>query len=107
MRPAAWASPKPEARALVGNTSEMKICDELPASWVQKIMQNPIASTIASLVALAQARPNTPVRMKAITAVGFRPKRSSEYIMKALAQGKAKVIQKIEFSDLAIGKPRS
>src|SRR5438132_6799734 len=26
-RPAAWANPKPDARALVGNTSEMKICD--------------------------------------------------------------------------------
>ena len=42
-----------------------------------------------------------------MTAVGLRPKRSSEYIMKALAHGKARVIQKIEFSDLAIVKPRS
>src|SRR5712664_3855932 len=52
-RPADWHSPKPEARALVGNTSEMKICEELPASWMKKIMPNPIASTIASLAALA------------------------------------------------------
>src|SRR5229473_605774 len=106
-RPAAAHIPKPEARALVGNTSEMKICAELPASWVKKIMPNPIASTIASLVALAQRSPNTPVRTKAMEAVGFRPKRSSEYIIKALAHGKARVIQKIEFNDLAIVKPRS
>src|SRR5262249_33826058 len=32
MRPAAWQRPKPEARALVGNTSEMNTCEELPAS---------------------------------------------------------------------------
>src|ERR1700732_2052875 len=57
--------------------------------------------------ALAQSSPNTAVRRKAVTAVGLRPKRSSEYIIKALAHGKARVIQKIEFSDLAIGKPRS
>src|SRR5439155_21964091 len=44
-RPATWARPKPEARALVGNTSEIKICDELPASWVKKIMKKPSAST--------------------------------------------------------------
>src|ERR1700684_824724 len=36
-RPAAEHIPKPEARALVGNTSEMKICAELPASWGKKI----------------------------------------------------------------------
>ncbi len=41
-----------------------------------------------------------------MTAVGLRPKCSSAYIMKALAHGKARVIQKIEFSDLAIVKPR-
>ena len=92
---------------MVGNTSEMKICEELPANCVQKIMQNPIPSTIASLDALAHSSPKTPVRMKAVTAVGLRPKRSSAYIMKALAHGKASVIQKIEFSDLAMVKPRS
>src|SRR6202035_197420 len=107
IRPAACARPKPEARALVGKTSEMKICEELPATCVQKIMQKPIPRTIASLDALAHNSPNTPVRMKAVTAVGLRPKRSSAYIMKALAHGKASVIQKIEFSDLAIVKPRS
>src|SRR5215472_6706415 len=107
MRPAAWHRPKPEARALVGNTSEMKICDELPASWVKKIIPKPTASTIASLLACAHANPNAPVRMKARTAVGLRPKYSSANIMKALAQGNASVIQKIELSDLAIGKPRS
>src|SRR5438874_10921292 len=31
-RPAACDKPKPVARALVGNTSEMKICDALPDS---------------------------------------------------------------------------
>jgi hypothetical protein len=74
---------------------------------MKKIIPKPIAKTIASLVALAQSSPNTPAMMKATTAVGFRPKRSKEYIIKRLAVGKAKVIQKIEFSDLAIGKPRS
>ena len=106
-RPAACDKPKPVARALVGNTSEMKICDTLPDSWVKKIMQKPIASTIVSSTALPNRMANTPVRMKATTAVGLRPKRSSAYIMKALAHGKASVIQKIEFSDLAIPSPRS
>src|SRR6266446_5345208 len=81
-RPADWQSPNPEARALVGNTSEMKICEEFPANWMKKIIPNPIASTIPSLAALAQSSPNTAVRRKAVTAVGLRPKRSSEYIMK-------------------------
>src|SRR5882762_10141464 len=105
-RPAACASPKPVARAFVGNTSEMKICDELPDSWVKKIMQKPIASTIVSSTALPNRMANTPVMIKATTAVGLRPKRSSAYIMKALAHGKASVIQKIEFSDLAIPRDR-
>src|SRR6516225_12095302 len=85
----------------------MKICEELPATCVQKIIQNPIASTMGTLDALAHSSPNTPVKIKAITAVGLRPKRSSAYIMNALAHGKASVIQKIEFSDFAIVKPRS
>src|SRR5712671_4559177 len=106
-RPAACDRPKPVARALVGNTSEMKICDELPDSCVKKIMQKPIASTIVSSTALPNRMANTPVMIKATTAVGLRPKRSSAYIMKALAHGKASVIQKIEFSDLAIPRPRS
>src|SRR5258708_27553731 len=99
--------PKPEARALVGNTSEMKICDEFPASCVKKIIPKPIASTMPSVEALAHASPNAPVRMKATTAVGLRPKYSSANIMKRLAQGKASVIQKIEFNDFAIVNPRS
>src|SRR5204863_10083776 len=45
-RPAACAKAKPVARALVGNTSEMKICDALPDSWVKKIKQKPVARTI-------------------------------------------------------------
>src|ERR1700730_8550466 len=57
-RPADWQSPKPEARALVGNTSEMKICEEFPANWMKKIIPTPIASTIPSLPALAQSSPN-------------------------------------------------
>jgi hypothetical protein len=59
----------PEARALVGNTSEMKICEEFPANWIKKIIPNPIASTIASLPALAQSSPNKAVRRKAVTAL--------------------------------------
>src|SRR5262249_10510998 len=106
-RPADCASPNPEARALVGNTSEMKICEELPASWVKKIIPKPTANTIVSSVALPNQIAKTPVKINATTAVGLRPKYSSENIIKALAHGKASVIQKIEFSDLAIGRPRS
>ena len=54
---------------MVGNTSEMKICEEFPANWIKKIIPNPIASTIASLPALAQSSPNKAVRRKAVTAL--------------------------------------
>jgi hypothetical protein len=70
---------------LVGNTSEMKICEEFPANWMKKIIPNPIASTIPSLPALAQSSRNTAVRRKAVTAVGLRPKRSSEYTPQPVA----------------------
>jgi hypothetical protein len=42
------------------NTSEMKICEVLPASCVKKIMPNPTASTIPSLDAMGNNKPNTP-----------------------------------------------
>ncbi len=41
MRPTPDAQPKPDARALVGNTSEVKICIELPATWTKKTMTKP------------------------------------------------------------------
>ena len=40
-RPTPEAQPKPEARALVGNTSEAKICIALPATCTKKIMMKP------------------------------------------------------------------
>ena len=45
-RPTPAAQPKPEARALVGNTSEVKICIALPATWMKKTMMKP--ATISS-----------------------------------------------------------
>ena len=32
-RPTPAAMPKPDARALVGNTSDVKICSVFPATW--------------------------------------------------------------------------
>ena len=94
-RPAPCAKPKPEARALVGNTSEAKICIELPASWMKKIMQKPTASSMVSLVALTNATANAPARTNDTIDVGFRPKRSSAYIMQRLAQGNASVMPNV------------
>src|SRR5229473_1072816 len=78
------------------------------SSRARPLGSGPIWVTATAAIATITAiTTNTAVRPRAVTAVGLRPKRSSEYIMKALAHGKARVIQKIEFSDLAIGKPRS
>ncbi len=78
MRPADCAMPKPEARALVGNTSEMKICDELPASWMKKIITNPTAKQHRLVDRDGPKRHgNKPASTNAATAVSLRPKRSS------------------------------
>ena len=84
--------PKPVARALVGNTSEMKICDELPASWMKKIITNPATKNIVSVSTKPKTTAASPASTNAATAVTFRPKRSSAYIMNPLAQGKARVM---------------
>ena len=44
---------------------------------------------------------------KAVTAVLMRPKRSSEYIMKRLLNGKESCIPKVKVKDLVTVKPRS
>ena len=94
-RPADCAMPKPVARALVGNTSEMKICAKFPASWMKKIITNPTTKNIASEVTTPNAAAARPASTNAATAVTFRPKRSSAYIMKPLAQGNASVMPSV------------
>src|SRR6516225_6545306 len=104
-RPTPDDQPKPDARALVGNTSEQKICMALPATWTKNTMMKP--RTINSVP--VSARPNviaiSPAAMKAQTEVILRPNLSSAYIMKMLAVGTAKFIASKYCSDLVIEKP--
>ena len=53
-RPTPAAQPKPDARALVGNTSEAKICIELPATWMKKIMMKPATSSWVSVCRIGE-----------------------------------------------------
>ena len=94
-RPTPAAQPKPDARALVGNTSDAKICIELPATWMKKIMMKPAISNCVSLPALANTIAMMPAPMKAQTEVILRPYLSSAYIMKRLAHGTAKVMPNV------------
>src|ERR1700759_3913048 len=91
-RPTPDAQPKPDARALVGNTSEQKICIELPATWTKKTITKPTTRRAVSLVELANTMTITPAAIKEQTDVIFRPKLSSAYIMKMLAHGTAQFI---------------
>ncbi len=72
-RPTPDAQPKPDARALVGNTSEVKICIELPATWTKKIMTKPAISSCSSVPALANAIAINPAATNAQTDVILRP----------------------------------
>src|SRR5215472_3862016 len=105
MRPADCASPKPEARALVGNTSAIKICEELPASWMKNVMMKIMAMNISTEFASPTAMAASAARMKAATAVGLRPNFSSAYIMNALASGNAKLMPAVYSSDVLTVNP--
>ena len=94
-RPTPDAQPKPDALALVGNTSEAKICIELPATWTKKIMTKPATRSCVALTALANTIAMMPAPMKAQTEVTFRPHLSRAYIMKMLAQGTAKFMPSV------------
>src|SRR5438270_647543 len=107
MRPTPDAQPKPDARALVGNTSEVKICIALPATWTKKTITKPATRSVVSPLALANTITITPAAMNAQTEVIFRPKLSSAYIMKRLAHGTAKFIARTYWSDLVTVKPFS
>src|SRR5215475_2502626 len=106
-RPTPDDQPKPDARALVGNTSEQKICIALPATWTKNTITKPATSRAASLVALANTMTITPAAMNEQTEVIFRPMLSSAYIMKMLAHGTAKFIARTYVSDLVTVKPLS
>src|SRR5476649_2120426 len=103
-RPTPAAQPKPDARALVGKTSDAKICIELPATCTKKIMTKPATMSSVGVPALANTIAMTPAQTKAQTAVILRPNLSSAYIMKMLAHGTAKFIQRVYSIDLVTVK---
>src|SRR5689334_9796554 len=107
MRPTPEAQPKPEARALVGNTSDTKICIAFPATWTKNTMMNPATRSMTSVAAFANTIAITPAATKAQTEVTFRPMLSSAYIMKMLAHGTAKFIASVYWSDFVMVKPLS
>src|SRR5262245_52554196 len=72
-RPTPAAQPKPDARALVGNTSDAKICIELPATWMQKIITKPATSSWVSVAAFANTIAISPAATNAQTEVILRP----------------------------------
>src|SRR5450830_1599959 len=72
-RPTPAAQPNPDARALVGNTSDAKICIELPATWMKKIITKPATSNCMSDAALANTIAIRPAQMNAHTDVILRP----------------------------------
>ena len=104
-RPTPAAQPKPDARALVGKTSEAKICIELPATCTKKIMMKPATISWVGVPALANTIAMMPAQMKAQIEVILRPYLSSAYIMNRLAQGTAKFIASVYCSDLVMVNP--
>src|SRR5665811_2222829 len=94
-RPTPAAQPKPDVRALVGNTSDAKICIELPATWTKKIMMKPATMSWAAVSALLNTIAIMPAHMNAHTDVILRPNLSSAYIMNKLAHGTASVLSLI------------
>src|SRR3974377_2036997 len=91
-RPTPDAQPKPEARALVGNTSDVKICIELPATCTKKIMTKPATISSIGVPAFANTIAMTPAPTNAQADVILRPNLSRAYIMKRLPQGNGKFI---------------
>src|ERR1017187_3844651 len=94
-RPTPAAQPKPDARALVGNTSDAKICIELPATWTKKIMMKPATMSWAAVPALLNPLAVLAAHMNAQADVILGPNLSSAYIMKMLAHGTAKLIARV------------
>src|SRR5580658_2254021 len=103
--PTPAAQPKPEARALVGNTSDVKICIALPATCTKKNMMKPMTMSSIGVSALAKIIAMTPAATNAQIDVILRPNLSSAYIMKRLAHGTAKFIASVYWSDLVMEKP--
>src|SRR4051812_1010905 len=104
-RPTPAAQPKPDARALVGNTSDAKICIELPATCTKNTMMKPATMSWTGVAALANTIAMMPAPMKASTELILRPQASSAYIMKMLAHGTAKFMARTYCSDLVMLKP--
>src|SRR5215467_10040321 len=109
MRPTPDAQPKPDARALVGNTSEVKICIALPAIWTKRVMKKPqaISRAVWPSPTLAKAMVIMLAAMKAQIEVIFRPMLSSAYIMQMLAHGTAKFMSSVYSRDLVMVNPFS
>src|ERR1700761_3694681 len=104
-RPTPAAQPKPDVRALVGNTSEAKICIELPATWTKKIMMKPATVSSTAVAALAKTIAIRPAAAKVQTEVILRPNLSSAYIMNRLAHGTAKFIASVYCSEWVMENP--
>src|SRR5262245_32552029 len=94
-RPTPAAQPKPEARAFVGNTSDVKICMALPATWMKNTMTKPATISSIGAPALAKTTAMMAAPMNAQIDVILRPHLSSAYIMKMLAHGTAKFIARV------------
>src|SRR5215831_21002131 len=104
-RPTPAAQPKPDARAFVGNTSEAKICIELPATCRKKIMMKPATISWVGVPAFANTIAIRPAQMNVQTEVILRPYLSRAYIMNRLAHGTAKFIARVYCNDLVMVKP--
>src|ERR1700688_2092463 len=104
-RPTPDAQPKPDARALVGKTSDVKICIELPATCTKKIMTKPATINWVGVAARLKITAMMPAPTNAQTDVTLRPNLSRAYIMKMLAHGTAKFIARVYCSDLVMEKP--
>src|SRR3974390_3604334 len=103
--PTPAAHPKPDARALVGNTSEAKICIALPATCTKKIITKPAIISCVGVAALANTIAMMPAPTNAQTDVIFRPYLSSAYIMNRLGQGDAKFLASVDCSGFVMGRP--
>src|SRR5262245_33004647 len=106
-RPTPAAQPNPEARALVGNTSEVKICMALPATWMKNTMTKPATINSIGAPALANTIAMMAAPINAQTDVILRPPLSSAYIMNRLAQGTAKFSATVYSSDVVMLQPFS
>src|SRR6185312_14049749 len=104
-RPTPDAHPKPDARAFVGNTSDVKICIALPATWTKNVMMKPATMSWVAVWALAKTIAMIAAPMKAMIDVDLRPNLSSAYIIQMLAHGTAKFIHSVYSIDFVTVKP--